>query len=68
MFVPCPRCRHSFVPGEPFVRAETLGRCQEEPGNDDFRSVESGYFHLHCAPWGDPKFRITRPEREPIAT
>ena len=61
----CPRCGRGFVPREPFVRAETLARYEDEHGCR-VEAVDTGYFHLSCAPWGDPKFRITRPEQKVI--
>ena len=62
----CPRCGSGFVLREPFVRAETLTRSEDPSFEVRVQTVRSGYFHLACAPWGDPKYRITRPERQPI--
>jgi len=62
----CPRCGRGFVLSEPFVRAETLARFENVPFEARVQTIQTGYFHLACAPWGDPKYRITRPERQAI--
>jgi len=65
MFDLCPRCRRGFVQCEPYVRVETLRRGQHDR-TVHAAAIDSALFHLSCAPWGDPKYRITRPERTPI--
>jgi hypothetical protein len=62
----CLRCGAGFVLREPFVRAETMVSFEDVPFDARVQRVRTGYFHLGCAPWGDPKYRITRPERHPI--
>ncbi len=57
----CPRCGVGFVEREPFVRVETLERAPVDHDLARFAVAESSLFHLHCAPWGDPRYRIARP-------
>ena len=66
MVDPCPRCGRGFVQREPFVRAETLAHADGGPFGVGLQTVTTGFFHLSCAPWGDPRYRITRPERRAI--
>jgi len=59
----CPRCGHGFVQGEPFVRAEPLQRVHTGPREAKFVAQQCTLFHVRCAPWGDPKYRIARRPR-----
>ena len=61
----CPLCGRGFVAREPFVRTDTVARLDHLPFEAMVETIKVGYFHLACAPWGDPRYRISRPEPEP---
>jgi hypothetical protein len=62
----CPGCGLGFAPQEPFVRTDTVTRLADLPFEVLAQTLKVGFFHLACAPWEDPRYRIGRMQRQPI--